>query len=75
MVRDELVYDGAATKHEIVQDNIKKGSRWMVLAGQAKSSSALERIEKCKCSYKLSSWNHLIDYIIRTHLRNTFHCD
>ena len=52
---DELVKDGEATKHEIVQDNIKTGSRLMVLAGQAKSSSTLEGIEKCnKCSYKFS---------------------
>ena len=48
----------------------------MVLAGQPKSSLALEGIEKCnECSYKSSSWKHLKDHIIRTHLRNTFQCD
>ena len=36
MVRDELVYDGAATKHEIVQDNIKKvPDEWFWLGKQS----------------------------------------
>ena len=45
---DELVKDEDATKHEIVQDNIKRKF-------QMNGSSALKGIEKCKCSYKLSS--------------------
>ena len=71
---DELVKDEDATEHEIVQD--KKKSRWMVLAGQAKSFPALQGIEKCNnCSYKLSLWKHWKDHKVRTNLRITFQCD
>ena len=54
----------------------KKSSRWMFQSGQAKSSPALEGIEKCnKCSYKSSLWKHLKDRINIPHLRKTFQCD
>ena len=60
--------DEETPKHEIVQDNIKRKF-------QMNGSSALKGIEKCKCSYKLSSWKHFKYHIIKTHLRNTFQCD